>query len=62
MDPWFCVDKKAARQQKILPLTDAQVNGPELCFMIAPTKFKVSNPRILEKYASYRNRLLTSPC
>ena len=40
MDPFFCVDKQALRKQGIMRLTDAQVNGPELCFLVKPTKFK----------------------
>ena len=40
MDPFFCVVKQALRDQGIMFLTDAQVNGPELCFLVKPTKFK----------------------
>ena len=40
MDPFFCVDKQALKDQGIMRLTDAQIKGPELCFLVKPTKFK----------------------
>jgi hypothetical protein len=40
MESFFCVDKAAVRQRGIMSLTDAQVHGPELCFIVRPTKYK----------------------
>lgn len=38
MSPFFCVDKHAVREQKIVMINDAQLNGPDLCFVIQQTE------------------------
>jgi hypothetical protein len=40
MDPFFCLDKRQVQRRGIFPLTDAQVKGPNLCFLVKPTKYK----------------------
>jgi hypothetical protein len=38
MSPFFCVDKHAVREQKIAMIDDAQLNGPDLCFVVQQTE------------------------
>lgn len=38
MEPIFCVDKQKLRDQHILPLTNVQINGNPLCFVVKQTK------------------------
>jgi hypothetical protein len=38
MSPFFCVDKQAVQKQKIVIINDAQLNGPDLCFVVQQTE------------------------
>ena len=39
MEPFFCVNKQELSDQGLIHLTPAQINGPELCFLIEQTKY-----------------------
>ena len=39
MEPFFCVNKQELSAQGFINLTHAQINGPELCFLIEQTKY-----------------------
>ena len=36
MEPFFCVDKIAVSKSGVVPMTKAQIDGPELCFLAQP--------------------------